>query len=93
MLFYVKVIPLLHEQDFAFSCCIEKVNDQNEIVCSTYGEIYGSGKLFASAIGVDAKFLQEMRLNIQIFIPSTFDCFLEYFYPENQKLKQVKKNY
>jgi len=37
MLLFAKVIPLLHEQDFAFSCCIEKVDDQNEIICNTYG--------------------------------------------------------
>jgi hypothetical protein len=42
---------------------------------------------------MNPKFLQEIKMNIQIFIPYTFEYFLEYFYPKNAKLKAIKRNF
>jgi hypothetical protein len=92
MLMFVKVIPLLHEQDYGFFSCLEKLDDQAELVCSSYGEVYGAGKLFCKLLGVSPRVLQEVRMNIQVFFPFAFDYFLEHFYPDNPKLKSTKKN-
>lgn len=32
-------------------------------------------------------------MNIQVFVPQTFDYFLEFFYPKNTKLKAIKRNF
>lgn len=69
------------------------MDDQFEIVCSEYGEIYGAGKLFCKSINISPKILQEIRPNIQVFIPLTFDYFLQYFYPKNPKLKAIKSSF
>jgi hypothetical protein len=37
--------------------------------------------------------LQEIKMNIQVFIPYSFEYFLEYFYPKNAKLKSIKRNF
>lgn len=64
-----------------------------EIVCSSFGEIYGAGKFFCKILKLNPKNLQETSPNLQIFMPSCFDYFLEYFFPNNTKLKNLKKNY
>lgn len=48
--------------------------------------------MFSKLLGVSPRVLQEVRMNIQVFIPFAFDYFLEYFYPDNLKLKNSKKN-
>ncbi len=92
MLMYVKAIPLLQEQEYGFFSCIEKIDDQAELICNKYGEVYGAGKLFAKATNLSPRFIQEAKMNIQVFIPFAFEYFLQFFYPKNTKVKNVKKN-
>lgn len=91
LLMFVKVVPLPNEQDYAFFVCLEKVEDQHVVICSSLGEIYGAGKLLPKVIGLSPKFLQEVRPNMQIFMPYTFEYFLDNFFPNNPKLKNSKK--
>lgn len=93
MLMYVKVIPLLQDQEYAFFSSIEKLDDQSELICNSFGEVYGAGKLFSKVININPRFIQEAQMNIEVFIPFAFDYFIEYFYPNNSKLKNLKKNF
>lgn len=58
MLMFAKIILLPHEQDYAFFACLEKIDDQFEVICSPMGEVYGAGKLFNNALGIKPHFLQ-----------------------------------
>lgn len=92
MLMFVKVVPLLMDQDYAFFSAMEKLDDEAELICGSFGEVYGAGKLFAKAVNLTPKLIQEVQMSIQVFVPFAFDFFLEYFYPRNTKLKNSKKN-
>jgi hypothetical protein len=93
MLIFVKVVPLPHEQDYAFFASMEKIDGESEVVCSNWGEVLGAGKLFTRVLGLNGSLLQELQPNIQILMPFVFEYFLEYYFPKNCKLKNNKRNY
>jgi hypothetical protein len=58
MLIYNKLVPLLHENNFAFFSAIEKLDDQKEVICSQFGEIYGAGKILCKTLNISPFLLQ-----------------------------------
>ena len=86
------MVILPHEQDYAFFASIEKVEDQHLLICSSFGEILGAATTFSKVLAIDPQLLQETQPSLQIFMPYTFEYFLQYFFPENAKLKRIKNS-
>lgn len=91
ILSFGKVILLHSQQDYAFFTCLEKIDNEHTLICTQRGNIIGCGKLFADSLAINPRVIQELQPSLQVFMPSSFDYFLEYFFPDQARHKSAKK--